>query len=309
ADAKADAESKNAELTAVNEKVEKLLADLKIANADVDAKKLDADSAKTLYEDKANVLFSNKSEQAKAQAKLDDLVNTLNRRDKLEEEINGLNEAIPEYERDVEDLDSLLADAKANASSMESIYKGAKKTYDTLVAEQKKADEAKAAEEAKNGKAELDVNNNTISYSAAEISVNTDGSLTFRSNADYKKFKEVQVDGKTVDPSQYTASEGSTVIVLHKSFVDTLSKGNHTITIVSEDGSATTSFVLNDKGASVVNNNTAKTNNTSRSSETKAYISATPDTSDVTESAPWVFMVVVSLVTVGGVVYLKHSHE
>lgn len=281
------------------ETVEKLTKELGIAKDIVEARKLTVEEARETYDAKASALELSDREKKQAAKKLSELTDAINNRDSLIDKVSELEKEVEDGTKTVNTLTDQLSEARELKNAAQLTYDDALNVYNKLV----------DAEEAKNGKAELDVNNNTISYSAAEISVNTDGSLTFRSNADYKKFKEVQVDGKTVDPSQYTASEGSTVIVLHKSFVDTLSKGNHTITIVSEDGSATTSFVLNDKGASVLNNNTAKTNNTSRSSEAKAYISATPDTSDVTESAPWVFMVVVSLVTVGGVVYLKHSHE
>ena len=77
---------------------------------------------------------------------------------------------------------------------------------------------------------------------ANETFTQTETTLEFRSNADYDKFVEVKVDGSVVDPSNYTVTEGSTIVTFHKEFFDSLGEGDHTIEIVSEDGSAQASF-------------------------------------------------------------------
>ena len=61
------------------------------------------------------------------------------------------------------------------------------------------------------------------------------------SDAARKDFKKVMVDGKDVDPANYTVSEkdGNTVVVLKGSFIKTLSVGNHQFDIVSSTGTAT----------------------------------------------------------------------
>ena len=66
--------------------------------------------------------------------------------------------------------------------------------------------------------------------------------LTFRSSAPFSEFKAVLVDGVIVDPSNYDVSEGSTIVRLKQSFLDTLSKGSHTIAIQSIGGTATANF-------------------------------------------------------------------
>ena len=45
-----------------------------------------------------------------------------------------------------------------------------------------------------------------------------------------------------MDPSNYDVSEGSTIVRLKQSFLDTLSKGSHTIAIQSIGGTATANF-------------------------------------------------------------------
>lgn len=72
--------------------------------------------------------------------------------------------------------------------------------------------------------------------------IGKDGTLTFRSNAPFSEFVAVLVDGVKVDRSNYDVSEGSTIVRLKQSFLDTLSKGSHTIAIQSIGGTAVTNF-------------------------------------------------------------------
>lgn len=66
----------------------------------------------------------------------------------------------------------------------------------------------------------------------------------FVSNAPFMLFKEVRVDGKVVDPSYYTALEGSTDVTLSADFIKTLAVGKHTIDIISNDGMASATFTV-----------------------------------------------------------------
>ena len=72
----------------------------------------------------------------------------------------------------------------------------------------------------------------------------TKDGLSFTSNAAYKHFQKVQVDGKDLDASNYTVKEGSTIVTLKTSYLETLSVGKHTLAIVSETGTATTEFTV-----------------------------------------------------------------
>ena len=78
--------------------------------------------------------------------------------------------------------------------------------------------------------------------------------LSFTSNAAFSDFIRVELDGKTLDTKNYTVKEGSTVVTLKADYVATLSAGKHTIGIVSESDTATTTFTVNAK--SVVDNDT-----------------------------------------------------
>lgn len=72
----------------------------------------------------------------------------------------------------------------------------------------------------------------------------TKDGLTFTSNAAYKHFQKVQVDGKDLDASNYTVKEGSTIVNLKTEYLETLFVGKHTLAIVSETGTATTEFTV-----------------------------------------------------------------
>lgn len=72
---------------------------------------------------------------------------------------------------------------------------------------------------------------------------NSGKTLRFVSDADISDFIEVIVDGKTVDAKNYTKSgNGGIVIELNEAFLETLAEGQHTLTIRSASGDATTEF-------------------------------------------------------------------
>ncbi len=72
----------------------------------------------------------------------------------------------------------------------------------------------------------------------------SEGGLPFTSNAAFADFLMVQVDGKDVDASNYTVKEGSTIVTLNASYLETLSAGKHTLAIVSDTGTAETEFTV-----------------------------------------------------------------
>ncbi len=99
--------------------------------------------------------------------------------------------------------------------------------------------------------------------------------LTFVSNAAFADFENVAVDGTVLVPTtNYTVSEGSTVVTLHAQYLATLSVGIHTVEIRSLNGTATATFEIKEKTPVVeppVNNSflmTSDTNTVSLSKKT-----------------------------------------
>ena len=73
---------------------------------------------------------------------------------------------------------------------------------------------------------------------------NTDGSVAIRGSGEISKFREVKVDGVTVDPVNYTVTEGSTIITFKPEYLKSLSAGNHSFELVWTDGTAATNFTV-----------------------------------------------------------------
>ena len=74
--------------------------------------------------------------------------------------------------------------------------------------------------------------------------------LVFRSTAAFSTFQGVQVDGKTLAKSNYTAEEGSTVVYLKAAYLKTLAAGKHTVTILSTAGNTSMDFTIGGKSSS-----------------------------------------------------------
>ena len=81
--------------------------------------------------------------------------------------------------------------------------------------------------------------------------------LTFKSDAAFSDFVEVLVDGKTITAENYEKREGSIIIELKASYLETLAEGEHTLTIRSASGDATTKFTVE---AEIVSPPTGSTN-------------------------------------------------
>ncbi|MBO5293101.1 MAG: hypothetical protein J6B10_07975, partial [Lachnospiraceae bacterium] len=68
--------------------------------------------------------------------------------------------------------------------------------------------------------------------------------LSFRSNAAIADFIRVEVDSKPLYKDDYTLKEGSTIVTLTAGYVSKLSSGEHTLSIVSAGGTASTTFTV-----------------------------------------------------------------
>ena len=79
--------------------------------------------------------------------------------------------------------------------------------------------------------------------------INKNSIMRFRIDADYSLFEnggKVYIDDVLVDSSNYTSESGSTIITFKKSFPDKLTKGEHTLKVVFNDGGvAVTKFIIN----------------------------------------------------------------
>lgn len=137
--------------------------------------------------------------------------------------------------------------------------------------------------------------------------------LTFRSNAAFADFVRVELDGLTVESSRYTVKEGSTIVSLKADYVRTLSAGEHTLSIVSTNGTATTPFTVHAPAASD-NSQASPEGNVSASVNTPSANKnplSVPPTGDDSPLGLWVVALVVSgvLLNILGVVLKKRRSK
>ena len=120
----------------------------------------------------------------------------------------------------------------------------------------------------------------------------TDG-LSFTSNAAFADFIKVQVDGKDLDASNYTVKEGSTIVTLNAAYLNTLSVGKHTLSIVSANGTATTEFIIT-AAQTGGDSQTGGDDTTTQDPDKNDGATSSPQTGDNSNMMLWITLLFVS---------------
>ena len=107
--------------------------------------------------------------------------------------------------------------------------------------------------------------------------------LTFIVNGAYSKFTGIKIDGNAVSSENYTSESGSTVLTLKPDYLNTLTAGQHTITVLYTDGEAQGTFTVAEKP-------TEPTDSTDPTDED----SASPETGDNSHIVPWIILMLIS---------------
>ena len=89
--------------------------------------------------------------------------------------------------------------------------------------------------------------------------VNSSDTLTFRADGEFRLFTGVEVDDMTVDPSNYTAVSGSTIVTLRTEYLKTLATGKHKLTVTFRNGSASANFDIQAAPKKPASNGSPKT--------------------------------------------------
>lgn len=123
--------------------------------------------------------------------------------------------------------------------------------------------------------------------------------LIFTSNAPLSEFISVTIDGQVVDEKNYVKEEGSTIIKLKADYLSTLSAGNHTISINSTSGSATTAFTIEEtaktsSGATTTTSSSATTTTSSGATTAVSPDAKSPKTGDNNNLFLWTTMLCIS---------------
>ena len=121
---------------------------------------------------------------------------------------------------------------------------------------------------------------------------NRDGTLTFRANGDFSKFTGVKIDGTLIDPKNYTAKSGSTIITLKADYLKTLSVGTHKLTVVYTDGECSTNFEV--KQAASEQTKPTERDKSDTTTPTGGKDTTSPQTGDNSNMLLWVALLFVS---------------
>ncbi len=97
--------------------------------------------------------------------------------------------------------------------------------------------------------------NSTFTYVAG-----SDTNAVIYCTGEFEDFINVMMDGILVDPSNYTAEEGSTIITFTSEYLDTLSLGEHTVTINFTDDSVDVKLTIIKNTADGTKNELDKSN-------------------------------------------------
>ena len=68
--------------------------------------------------------------------------------------------------------------------------------------------------------------------------------LSFRSTAPLNELQDVQINGQTVDPSNYELEEGSTIVKLKHDYLSTLDTGKYEVSVVSDSKTVKGDFTV-----------------------------------------------------------------
>lgn len=93
--------------------------------------------------------------------------------------------------------------------------------------------------------------------------------LSFRSSAPIESFQKVLVDDKEVAAENYELTEGSTIVTLKASFLNTLGVGEHKLSVVSTTGTAETTFTVAEAAKPAPGQTTTTTTTTTTTSKSK----------------------------------------
>ena len=190
----------------------------------------DLEKAKDVLEDALDNFGDNYTDEEKEiiQENIDRIEDALDALDKVEE-VQKLIEALPEtVEPDDEETGKAIQEAKD--------------AYDTLTDHEKELVSDEAVEKLEGLLTALTyeiIKGNGLTWAKG-----TGARPEFTANGPYGKFAGLLVDGKEVAESNYEAKSGSTVITLKTAYIEGLTLGKHTITVLYTNGQADGYFYI-----------------------------------------------------------------
>lgn len=120
--------------------------------------------------------------------------------------------------------------------------------------------------------------------------------LVIYCTGEFSKFVSAEMDGQLIDPSNYTVEEGSTVLTLASTYLDTLSVGKHVVTLNYVDGSISCDIMIlrADQANSEKNEGTLQTNGTEQGNQNKV-VGNSVKTGDSSHAMIWLMLIMASM--------------
>ncbi len=148
-------------------------------------------------------------------------------------------------------------------------------------------------------------NYNVIDGDDSEYYLDEGGSLVFRFSGPIELVAKVYMDGELVDPSNYTLTEGSTIVTFNAEYLATLSEGEHTVMVsYTNGGVATASFTVAESNVVVPNTDASGT-----TPETGSFTSESEGASTSIATALGVSVFVGVITTAAGLVVVKRHYN
>lgn len=157
------------------------------------------------------------------------------------DQINGALQSLKNAETAQDAITSLPDTVKPDDMNTEQLINDVKAQYDALTEHEKSLISEEVREKLESLLAAL-VDYKIIKGDGSKWGKGTQAGLSFTANGAYLKFIGIEVDGKTVDENNYTAVSGSTAITLKAEYLETLSVGKHSLTVLYTDGEANCGF-------------------------------------------------------------------
>lgn len=137
----------------------------------------------------------------------------------------------------------------------------------------------------------------------AAYETGSENGLTITADGAFQFFRDITVDGRTVDRGNYEVREGSTIVTLKKSYLDTLASGTHEIRVLYTDGKvASTQFTVQEKVNTDSGDTDIDDNTDTASVDTRKAIS--PKTGEPYQSAQWETVMAVCAAVAAGILVL-----
>ena len=122
---------------------------------------------------------------------------------------------------------------------------------------------------------------------------NTDGTLTFRADGNFSKFVGIKINDSWVNPENYMAASGSTIVTLKNEYLKALPEGTHELTVVYKDGQCNTNFEIKKTAEEICeNSDTASAEEKEKQNEN----SLNPKTGDNINMLLWASLLSVSFI-------------